>query len=78
MTQGAADLTAISPHHEIAMYAGSVDAERLIKIFLSNKSERTIAAYKKDLTDFTRFLGIQDGNLDCSTSAKVGIEMGFC
>ncbi len=64
MTQGTADLTDISLSHQIPSFTGRIDAERLVKIFLSNKSERTIAAYKKDLTDFARFLGIQDGNLD--------------
>ena len=32
-------------HH----FTGRIDAERLVKIFLSNKSERTIAAYRKTL-----------------------------
>ncbi|MGO9566715.1 MAG: tyrosine-type recombinase/integrase [Desulfomonilaceae bacterium] len=64
MTQGTVDLTQISLSHQIPSFTGRIDAERLVKIFLSNKSERTIAAYKKDLTDFARFLGIQDGNLD--------------
>ncbi len=64
MMQGTADLTDISLSHQIPSFTGRIDAERLVKIFLSNKSERTIAAYKKDLTDFARFLGIQDGNLD--------------
>ncbi|MGO9566613.1 MAG: site-specific integrase, partial [Desulfomonilaceae bacterium] len=64
MSQGTTDLTEISASNQIFQSAGRIDAERLAKIFLSNKSERTIAAYKKDLTDFARFLGIQDGNLD--------------
>jgi integrase/recombinase XerC len=64
MSQGTANLTEIPLFHQISSVTGPVNAERLVKIFLSNKSERTIAAYKKDLTDFARFLGIQDGNLD--------------
>jgi integrase/recombinase XerC len=58
------DLTVIPSPDQIAPLAHGIDAERLVKIFLSNKSDRTIAAYKKDLTDFARFLGIDDGNLD--------------
>src|SRR5208337_1375354 len=58
------DLTITSPSNQISPFTGGIDAERLLKIFLSNKSDRTIAAYKKDLTDFARFLGIEDGNLD--------------
>ena len=41
-----------------------LDAQRLIEIFLSNKSLETITAYRKDLKDFSRFLGVADGNLD--------------
>ena len=58
------DLTITSPSNQISPFTGGIDAERLLKIFLSNKSDRTIAAYKKDLADFARFLGIEDGNLD--------------
>ena len=64
MTQGTADLTEISTSHQMFQFAGRIDTERLVKIFLSNKSERTVTAYKKDPSDFARFLGIQDGNLD--------------
>ena len=64
MSQGTANLTEISPSHQIFPFAGRIDAERLVKIFLSNKSERTVTAYRKDLSDFARFLGIEDGNLD--------------
>src|SRR5271157_181510 len=64
MSQGTANLPEISPSHQIFPFAGRIDAERLVKIFLSNKSERTVTAYRKDLTDFARFLGIQDGSLD--------------
>ncbi len=41
-----------------------VDDQRLIDIFLSNKSPQTIAAYRKDLKDFAQFLGVGDGDLD--------------
>jgi integrase/recombinase XerC len=58
------DLAITSPAHQISVFTGRLNAGRLLKIFLSNKSERTIAAYKKDLTDFARFLGIQDGDMD--------------
>ena len=58
------DLTVISTPDHVSPLAGGIDAERLIRIFLANKSERTIAAYRKDLGDFAKFLGIQDGNLD--------------
>ncbi len=58
------DLAVISSSDRIAHFTSRIDAERLVKIFLSNKSERTIAAYRKDLADFARFLGIEDGNLD--------------
>ena len=58
------DLTITSPPNQISPFTGGIDAERLLKIFLSNKSDRTIAAYKKDLIDFARFMGIEDGNLD--------------
>ena len=54
----------VSSSDQIALPTGNVDTKRLVRIFLSNKSERTIAAYKKDLADFARFLGIGDGNLD--------------
>jgi len=64
MSQGIADLPEISPSHQIFPFAGRIDAERLVKIFLSNKSEKTVTAYRKDLSDFALFLGIQDGNLD--------------
>ena len=41
------DLTVISSSDQIASFTSRIDAERLVKIFLSNKSERTIAAYRK-------------------------------
>ena len=52
----------------------SVDFDRLLRIFLSNKSERTLAAYKKDLVDFSRFLGVNDGNID--TAARMFLSQG--
>ena len=58
------DLAVVSSSDQIAPFTSRIDAERLVRIFLSNKSERTIAAYRKDLADFARFLGIEDGNLD--------------
>src|SRR5208283_2163876 len=76
MTQGTADLTNISLSLQTPSFTGHIDAERLVKIFLSNKSERTIAAYKKDLPDFARFLGIQDGNLDHAARRFVSTGRG--
>lgn len=58
------ELAVLSSSDEIAPFTSRVDTERLVRIFLANKSARTIAAYKKDLADFARFLGIEDGDLD--------------
>jgi integrase/recombinase XerC len=76
MTQGTSDLSEISLSHQIPVSTGRIDAERLVKIFLSNKSERTIVAYKKDLTDFARCLGIQDGNLDHAARCLISSGRG--
>ncbi|MFC1835950.1 tyrosine-type recombinase/integrase [Thermodesulfobacteriota bacterium] len=48
----------------LKVVSSAVDSQRLIDIFLSNKSPQTIAAYRKDLKDFARFLGVEDGNID--------------
>ena len=64
MSQGTTNLAVISSSDQIAPFTSRIDAERLVKIFLSNKSELTIAAYRKDLADFARFLGVEDSNLD--------------
>jgi hypothetical protein len=58
------DFMIASPNYQISPFTGVIDAKRLIRIFLSNKSDKTISAYRKDLKDFARFLGIKDGNLD--------------
>jgi integrase/recombinase XerC len=42
----------------------TIDPQKLIDIFLSNKSVQTIIAYRRDLKDFARFLGVLDGNPD--------------
>jgi integrase/recombinase XerC len=60
------ELAIVSSSDEIAPLTSRVDTERLVRIFLSNKSERTIGAYKKDLADFAKFQGIEDGDLDNS------------
>jgi len=70
------DLAIISPSDEIAPFTGTVDTERLVRIFLSNKSERTIAAYKKDLVDFARFLGVEDGGLDDAARRFLSVGRG--
>jgi len=70
------DLTVVSTSDQLGLPSGNVDTERLVRIFLSNKSERTIAAYKKDLTDFARFLGIEDGNIDHAARRFLSIGSG--
>src|SRR5271157_1780747 len=42
----------------------TVNPQRLIDIFLTNKSDETIKAYRGDLKDFSRFIGIKDGKPD--------------
>ncbi|MGO9568257.1 MAG: tyrosine-type recombinase/integrase [Desulfomonilaceae bacterium] len=37
-----------------------IDAQELLDVFLSGKSQRTIEAYKRDLEDFRHFLGVED------------------
>jgi integrase/recombinase XerC len=59
-----ANLTAESSSGQTVSLTNGPDVERLVRIFLSNKSDRTIAAYRKDLQDFARFLGVEDANLD--------------
>ncbi len=61
---GAAVLRAVHTENTLALLQPTVDPQRLIQIFLSNKSAQTIKAYRKDLTDFSRFLGISDGMPD--------------
>lgn len=58
------ELPVIRSEKSLPTVPRTLDAERLVRIFLSNKSERTIAAYKRDLSDFAKFLGIQAGDLD--------------
>lgn len=40
----------------IDVFIGSCDTQKLVEAFLSGKSPRTIAAYRQDLQDFSRFL----------------------
>jgi integrase/recombinase XerC len=57
-------LPIIHSQKSLILAARTVDPQRLIDIFLSNKSAQTITAYRKDLKDFARFLGVEDGNPD--------------
>ncbi|MGO9116851.1 MAG: tyrosine-type recombinase/integrase [Desulfomonilaceae bacterium] len=76
MAQGPAELTEISPPPQISPFNSRIDPERLVKIFLSNKSERTIAAYRKDLSDFARFLGVEGGDLDYAARRFLSVGRG--
>jgi integrase/recombinase XerC len=70
------ELTVVSSSDEIAPFTSSVDTERLVRVFLSNKSERTIAAYRKDLGDFSKFLGIEDSDLDHAARRFLSVGRG--
>ena len=57
-------LPVVHSEKSLTLVPRTVDPQRLIEIFLSNKSPQTVAAYRKDLKDFARFLGVEDGNPD--------------
>ena len=47
-------------HHYQPTVVPSISAQELFEAFLSDKSPKTIAAYRRDLEDFSQFLGSTD------------------
>lgn len=46
--------------HSLPTVVPSISAQELLNAFLSDKSPKTIAAYRRDLEDFSQFLGSPD------------------
>ena len=52
----------------------AIDANSLLESFLSGRSERTIEAYRRDLQDFARFIGV--GGLDEAVKSFLELPPG--